>query len=296
MEKPVFTGVCTALVTPFHRGTVDFEKLEQLLDFQIANGVQAVAVCGTTGEVATMSEQEQLGVIAHSVQYCKGRMKVIAGTGSNNTAHAVSLSAMADSIGADGILVVTPYYNKATGQGLIAHFTAIADAVRCPVIVYNVPSRTGVDISVEVCKEISKHDRIAGIKEASGSVTKVARILSSCSSDFSVWSGNDDEIVPLMSLGAKGVISVLSNICPAQTVAMVNACLAGDYGTAGKLQCGYMELIDALFCEVNPTPIKHALNMAGFDVGDTRLPLCRLSQPAEERLRRALVSHRIIPT
>lgn len=294
MRAPVFTGVCTALVTPFKGDTVDFAKLEQLLDFQMENGIQAVCVCGTTGEAATMSEHEQLGVIAHTVRYCDGRIKVIAGTGSNNTAHAVSLSRMADSMGADAILVVTPYYNKATGQGLIEHFSAVADAVRCPIILYNVPSRTGVDISLEVYRELSKNDKIVGVKEASGNTTKIARILASCGDSFHVWSGNDDEIVPLMALGAKGVISVLSNICPAQTAAMTSACLSGDYMAAGKLQCSYMELIDSLFSEVNPTPIKHALNMAGFDVGVTRLPLCKMSEAAESRLRAALVSQHII--
>lgn len=294
MKSPVFTGVCTALVTPFKGDTVDFAKLEQLLDFQMENGVQAVSVCGTTGEAATMSEQEQLGVIAHTVRYCNGRMKVIAGTGSNNTAHAVALSRMADSMGADAVLVVSPYYNKATSQGLIEHYSAIADAVQCPVILYNVPSRTGVDISLDVYKELSKNEKIAGVKEASGSTTKVARIIAACGENFRVWSGNDDEIVPLMSLGAKGVISVISNICPTQTVAMANACLSGDYIAAGKLQCSYMELIDSLFCEVNPTPIKHALNMAGFDVGITRLPLCKMSEAAEQRLRNALMAHHII--
>lgn len=296
MKTPLFTGVCTALVTPFCDNKINYEKLEQLLDYQIKNGIQAVCVCGTTGEAATLTEEEQINVITHSVKYCKGRIKVIAGTGSNNTAHAVSMSRIADSIGVHAVLVVTPYYNKATSQGLIEHYTAIANAVHCPVILYNVPSRTGVDIPLNVYTALSKHEKIIGVKEASGNVIKAAKIMASCGDDFCVWSGNDDEIVPLMSLGAKGVISVLSNLCPAQTLAMVNACLSGDYTAAGKLQRNYMELIDALFCEVNPIPIKQALNLAGFDVGSTRLPLCPMSDAAVTRLQEALGKYQIIST
>lgn len=293
MKNPVFTGVCTALVTPFKNNSVDFSKLEELLEQQISGGAQAVCVCGTTGESATMTEQEKLEVIAHTVRYCNRRIKVIAGTGSNNTAHAVALSRVADSMGVDAILVVTPYYNKGTPQGLTEHFTAIADAVTCPVILYNVPSRTGVDIPLDVYIELSKNPKINGVKEASGDVTKITRILSSCK-DFSVWSGNDDQIVPLMALGAKGVVSVLSNLCPEQTVAMVNACLSGDYNSAGKLQCRYMELIDALFCEVNPIPIKKALCITGNDVGDPRPPLCAMSTDNENKLLMALKNQNLI--
>lgn len=296
MKTPLFTGVCTALVTPFCGDNVNYAKLEQLLDYQMEHSIQAVCVCGTTGEAATMTEEEKLSVIAHTVRYCKGRIKVIAGTGSNNTAHAVSMSRMANSIGVDAVLVVTPYYNKATQQGLISHYTAVSDAVDCPVILYNVPSRTGVDIPLSVYKELSKNEKIIGVKEASGDVTKAAKIIASCGDDLYVWSGNDDAIVPLMSLGAKGVISVLSNICPAQTAAMVNACQSGNYLAAGKMQCTYMELIDSLFCEVNPIPIKHTLNLAGFDVGSPRLPLCPMSDAAKTRLQNALSAHKIIST
>lgn len=296
MKTPLFTGVCTALVTPFDGDKVNFKKLEQLLDFQMEHGIQSVCVCGTTGESATLTEDQHLNIIAHTVQYCSGRIKVIAGTGSNNTAHAVSMSQTADSMGVDAVLVVTPYYNKATNQGLIEHYTAIADAVSCPVILYNVPSRTGVDIPLDVYKILSKNKKIIGVKEASGDVTKSARIIASCGEDLYVWSGNDDEIVPLMSLGAKGVISVLSNICPEQTAAMVNACQSGDYIAAGRMQCANMELIDALFCEVNPIPIKQAMNLFGFDVGTPRLPLCPMSDAAKTRLQNALTAHKIIPT
>ncbi len=288
MKQPVFEGVATALVTPFKNGTVDASQWELLLKRQIDAGADAVVVCGTTGEAAAMSDGEQLALIAHTVRYVAGRCKVIAGTGSNNTSHCVELSRQAASAGADALLVVTPYYNKCTQDGLIAHFTAVADAVDVPVIVYNVPSRTGVDIAVQTYRTLSKHPRINGVKEAAAGVAKASRIKNICGDDLFIWSGNDDEAVPMMSVGAKGLISVLSNLRPEQTVRMIHACLDGDFKTAGCMQTELMPLIDALFCEVNPIPIKQALNLEGFAVGQPRLPLTVMSETNTERLKKCL--------
>lgn len=290
MKQPVFEGTATALVTPFQNGTVDYSKLEQLLDFQIVNGISAVVVCGTTGESASMTDQEKLGAIAHAVQYVRGRCKVIAGTGSNSTSHAAELSRMAESVGADALLVVTPYYNRCTQDGLILHYTAIADAVQIPVILYNVPSRTSMDISPEVCAKLSSHPNVNGIKEASADIRKVSRILNVSGPDFHVWSGNDDTAVAAMALGASGLISVLSNVRPKQTDEMVQACRIGDYKKAAAMQQEFMPLLDILFREVNPIPVKEALNLLGFDVGDPRLPLTRLSEPVREQLKELILS------
>ena len=227
MKKPIFEGVATALVTPFKQGTIDFSVMNQLLDLQLAAGVDAVVVCGTTGEASTMTDNEKLALIAHTVKYCAGRCGVIAGTGTNDTAHTLQLSRVAASMGVDAVLLVTPYYNKCTQAGLIAHYTAAADTVPCPVIVYNVPSRTGVDISVETCRTLCEHPNIGGIKEASGSIPKAMRILDACAEELPLWSGNDDLTVPLMAVGARGVISVLSNVRPKLTMQMVRDCQAG---------------------------------------------------------------------
>ncbi len=288
MKQPVFEGVATALVTPFKNGTVDYAMLEKLIDFQLAAGVDAIVVCGTTGEASTMSVQEQLGAIAHAIQYTAGRCKIIAGTGSNSTAHCLEMSRVADSMGASALLLVTPYYNKCTQEGLLRHYLTVADAVRCPVIVYNIPSRTGVEISVDTLCTLSQHPNINGVKEAGGSTAKAARTLGLCGEALYMWSGNDDQIVPLMSLGARGVISVLANVQPKQTLSLVRACQAGRYDEAGKLQCQLMPLIDALFCEVNPIPVKQALKLIGFDVGEPRLPLTPLSAAHESTLKALL--------
>ena len=288
MKQPIFTGVATALVTPFRGGAIDLSALEQLLDAQRAAGIDAIVVCGTTGEASTLSSQEQLTLIAHTLRYVHGRCKVIAGTGSNNTAHALELSRAAAAMGVDGLLLVTPYYNKCTQDGLLAHYLTIADAVDCPIIVYSVPSRTGVDISVDTCVRLSQHPNLNGIKEAGGSTAKAARILNACGGDFFLWSGNDDQIVPLLSLGASGVISVLSNVRPRETLAMTQAAFTGDYAAAGRLQCQLMPLIDALFCEVNPIPVKYALELEGIPVGAPRLPLTPLSEQNLPRLTTAL--------
>lgn len=293
MKQPLFEGVCTAIVTPFQNGTVDKKKLEQLLEFQIQSGVQAVVVCGTTGESPTLSSQEQLETIAHAIQYTAGRIKVIAGTGCNDTAHTIEMSRVASSMGADGLLLVTPYYNKATQAGLVRHYTAVADAVSCPIIVYNVPSRTGLNMTVDTYRSLSEHPNIQGVKEASGDISKIQRALDACGERFFVWSGNDDQIVPIQSIGGKGVISVLSNILPKETVHLLELCKLQRYEEAGSLQCKWMDLIDFLFCEVNPIPVKALLNYLGWEVGLPRLPLTDLSDSAKTRMIEAAVNYQL---
>ena len=284
--KPLFQGACTALVTPFRLDFVHTEAYDQLLDRQMKAGIAALVVCGTTGESATMSDTERLDLIGHTVDYVRGRCKVIAGTGSNHTAHAVTLSKEAEKLGADGLLLVSPYYNKATEAGLIAHYTAIADQVHIPCIAYNVPSRTGVDIPVSVYRALAAHPNFCGVKEAGGDVGKIARIRQACGPEFFIWSGNDDQTVPVMALGGLGVISVLSNLYPETVVRLTGLCLAGRYREAANLQAALMPVIDALFCEVNPIPVKAALRLAGLDVGHCRLPLTDPTPEHLELLRR----------
>ena len=284
MKKPIFEGTATAVVTPFTAEEIDYAKLDRLLDHQLAGGVDAIVVCGTTGEAAVLTDAEQSALIAHTVSYVNKRCKVIAGTGSNSTRHCVSKSRTAACLGADALLIVTPYYNKCTQEGLIAHYNAVADAVDVPIVLYNVPSRTGVDISVETCLALSKHPNINGVKEASGNLAKIARLLNECRDSLFVWSGNDTDAVSAMSLGAKGLISVLSNLKPKQTADMIRFCMEGNFEKAAELQISLMPLIDALFCEVNPIPIKTALRLAGMDMGTPRLPLTPLSSENERRL------------
>jgi len=291
MKQPVFTGACVAIVTPMLPDeTVNLEKLAELIEFHIANGTDAITICGTTGESSTLKDPEHLEAIRFTVEKVAGRIPVIAGTGSNETAHAIELSQEAASYGADALLLVTPYYNKCSSKGLIRHYTTVADQVNIPCIVYNVPSRTGVSMSVPVYKELCKHPMINGVKEASGSTDIVLRTIAACGDDFNVWSGNDNQIVPFMAMGAKGVISVLSNICPKETAEMAHACLDGDYKKAAAMQVAYMELIDALFCEVNPIPVKTAMNLMGMDVGPLRMPLCEMEPANEARLKAALTA------
>lgn len=287
MKEPLFTGVCTALVTPFLDGKVNYPMLEQLLKRQLEAKIPACVICGTTGESATLSDSEKLALFRRAKAFVGDSMKIIAGTGSNNTAHTIELSREASECGVDGLLVVSPYYNKATDEGLCAHFTAIAHSVSLPIIVYNVPSRTGVDIPVAVYRRLSRIPNIAGIKEASTSISKVAHILLECG-DLPVYSGNDDMITPIMSLGGKGVISVLSNVAPLHTRALTDAALSGDFDTAGALQCSLLPLIDALFCQVNPIPVKAALKLQGYDCGGCRLPLTDASESVENTLSKAL--------
>ena len=284
MRKPLFTGACTALVTPFENGKVNFSMLETLLSRQIDAGIEAVVICGTTGESPTLSDTEKLELFRRAKTYVGDSCTILAGTGSNSTEHAVALSQAAEDTGVDGLLVVSPYYNKATPSGLVEHYSAIAGAVHIPIILYNVPGRTGVDIPVSIYQQLSRIPKIAGVKEASSDITKIARIKSACPADFAVWSGNDDQIVPVMSLGGMGVISVLSNVEPVKTQAMAKAALDGDFDTAAALQIQLLPLIELLFCEVNPIPVKAAMKLMGFDCGECRLPLTRLTDVNFKRL------------
>ncbi len=284
MNNCIFTGVCTALVTPFIDGKVNYPMAEQLIRRQMDHGIRAVVLCGTTGESPTLTDEEKIELVSRCKKYVGNRCKIIAGTGSNSTAHAVALSIAAEKAGADALLVVSPYYNKATPHGLFMHYWSIAQAVHIPIILYNVPSRTGVDIPVSVYKQLSKLSNIAGVKEASTDMNKIAQIISQCGPDFHVWSGNDEQIVPVMSLGGKGVISVLSNVYPTETAAMCSAALAGDFDTAAALQCQLLPLIELLFCEVNPIPVKAAMREIGFDCGDCRLPLTELTEENKQKL------------
>ena len=284
MNKTVFTGACTALVTPFLNGKVNYPMAEQLLRRQIEAGIPAVVLCGTTGESPTVLDSEKIELFRRSKAYAGDSCTIIAGTGSNSTEHAVELSKTAEATGADALLVVAPYYNKGNPEGLFAHYLSIAHAVNIPIIIYNVPSRTGVDIPVSVYKRLSAIPNIAGVKEASTDITKITRIKRECNPDFCVWSGNDDQIVPVISLGGQGVISVVSNVCPVETAAMANAALDGDLDTAAALQCQLSTLIELLFCEVNPIPVKAAMKYIGYDCGDCRLPLGRLSKDNQKRL------------
>ena len=284
MKKPVFTGVCTALVTPFIGGNINYPMAEQLLRRQIDAGIKAVVLAGTTGESPTLSDTEKLTLFRRCKDFAGNSCTIIAGTGSNSTAHAVKLSQAAEAAGVDALLVVSPYYNKATNEGLFAHYAAIAGSVKLPVILYNVPSRTGVDIPISVYQRLSSIENIAGVKEASGDITKIAKIRACCHQDFAVWSGNDDQTVPVISLGGQGVISVLSNICPVETLSMATAALDGDFDTAAALQCQLLPLIEQLFCEVNPIPVKAAMQCIGYDCGNCRLPLTQLQPKNLQKL------------
>lgn len=283
MTKPLFTGACTALVTPFLDEKVNYPMLEQLLRRQIDAGIHAVVICGTTGEAPTLSDEEKLELFHRSKSYVGEDCLIIAGTGSNCTSHAAYLSLAAEKVGVDALLVVSPYYNKATPEGLIAHYLTIAHTVSIPIIAYNVPGRTGVDIPASVCQRLAPIPNIVGIKEAGKDITKVTRICGGCN-DFSVWTGNDDLTVPAISLGAKGVISVLSNVMPVKTQAMAQAALAGDLDTAASLQQELQPLVDLLFCEPNPIPVKAAMRYIGYDCGTCRLPLTELSKENKKRL------------
>ena len=286
MKKPVFTGACTALVTPFLGEAVNYPMLEQLLRRQLEAGIRAVVLCGTTGESPTLTDEEKHLILTEARACFRGML--IAGTGSNDTDHAVSLSRLAQEAGADALLVVTPYYNKATPEGLIVHYTAIAAAVHIPVIVYNVPSRTGLDIPVEVCRELAKISNIAGIKEASPDISKIARLRAECPPEFAIWSGNDDQAAAVMALGGAGVISVVSNLFPEEVQAMAMAALDGDFDTASDLQLKLLPLIRALFREVNPIPVKAAMKRLGYDCGSCRLPLTPPSRETAEILKNLL--------
>lgn len=273
MKKPLFTGLCTALVTPLIGDEVNYPMVDILIRRQIRAGVQAIVLAGTTGESPTLSDDEKLELFRRGVKAADGQCRIIAGTGSNDTRHAVELSRQAQRCGVDGLLVVTPYYNKATPAGLVKHYRAIAGAVDLPILAYNVPTRTGVDIGVDVCAELAQIPNMAGIKEACGDVVKAMRIVSRCGRNLPVYSGNDDQTVPIMSVGGLGVISVASNVAPLEMNAMVTAAMGGDYDLAGLLQRKLLPLCDLMFCQINPIPVKAALNRIGYDVGGCRMPL-----------------------
>ncbi|MCI9120842.1 MAG: 4-hydroxy-tetrahydrodipicolinate synthase [Oscillibacter sp.] len=288
MKHPIFTGSATAIVTPFQDGGINYSVLGDLLDFQLENGADAIVVCGTTGEASTMTYQERTGTIEFCVRHVGGRVPVIAGSGSNSTENTITLSRDAERCGADGLLLVTPYYNKASQTGLIRHFHTAASAVSIPVILYNVPSRTGVSIAPETYAVLAEHPNITGVKEASGNLGNVQRTRALCPEDFTIWSGNDDDTVPICALGGKGVISVVSNILPAEMHRMAQLCLQNDFAAAGKLQVHLKEFCDAMFCDVNPIPVKTALSLLGWKVGDLRLPLCPPSEKQLECIRTVL--------
>lgn len=290
MKEILFTGACTALVTPFLDDQVNYPMMERLLQRQLDAGIEAVVICGTTGEAPTLSDKEKLELFARAKKFVGDRCKIIAGTGSNSTLHTVELSKAAEQCGADALLVVSPYYNKATPDGLIAHYIATAQSVEIPLILYNVPSRTGLDIPLPVYQTLATVPNIAGVKEASSDITKTTKIMRSCGADLTVWSGNDDMTVPMMALGAKGIISVVSNIVPLKTQAMAKAALAGDFDTAASIQIELQPLIELLFSEVNPIPVKAAMKMIGFDCGICRMPLSPMSEDKYMKLKKLLIS------
>lgn len=289
MKTPVFTGACVAIITPFRNGQVDYDKLGELIEFQIAAGTDCICICGTTGEASTQSMEEHKTAIRYCVEKVAHRCKVIAGTGSNNTASALELCLDAEDAGADGLLVVTPYYNKTTQRGLIKHYTYLADRVHTPIICYNVPSRTGMCFTAATYAELAKHPMINGVKEASGNFDLIAHTRALCGDEFNIWSGEDGQVVPLMALGGKGVISVVSNVDPKLMVDMTHAFLAGDVEKAADLQINrVVPLADALFMETNPIPVKEAMNLMGMDVGELRMPLCEMSDEHRAVLKASL--------
>ena len=294
MKQTIFQGCGTAIATPFTEDGVNFDEFKKLIEFQIENEVDAIIVCGTTGESSTMSQEEKKETIKFAIDVVAKRTKVIIGTGSNNTKDSVQMSKFAEEAGADGLLIVTPYYNKTTQNGLIAHYTEIAKAVTLPIIMYSVPSRTGVNILPETCLELSKIENIVAIKEASGNISQVAKIASLCGENLDIYSGNDDQIIPILSLGGKGVISVLSNIMPKYTHDMTMKYFKGEIKEATKMQLDVIDLIDSLFAEVNPIPVKYALNAMGYDFGKPRLPLIELSDTNKKVIEEVMKKHQII--
>jgi len=287
----LFKGSGVAIVTPFKNDEIDYNKLEELIEWHIEEKTDSIIICGTTGESATMTDEERKKAIKFTVDTVNKRIPVIAGTGSNNTKYSVELSQYAENIGADGLLVVTPYYNKATEKGLIEHYEAIANNVNIPIIVYNVPGRTGVNILPKTIYELSKHPNIRGVKEASGNIAQVVEIARLCKDNFYIYSGNDDMIVPLLSVGGVGVISVVANILPRDTHDMVFAYLEGNLEKSRKLQLDMKPLIDALFIEVNPIPVKEAMNLLGMEVGPTRLPLTSMAEDTKETLKNEMKNY-----
>lgn len=295
MKKTIFTGAGVAIVTPMNDDfTVNYDVFGKLIDFQIENQTDALIVCGTTGESSTLTHEEHCQVIEYAIRRANGRVPVIAGTGSNDTAYALELSKEAEKMGADGLLMVTPYYNKTSQKGLVAHYTYIADRVNTPIILYNVPSRTGVDIKPETYAQLCGHENIVAIKEANGNVAALAKTLSLCDGKLDVYSGNDDQVTSFMALGAKGVISVLSNVAPRDTHDMATACLKGDYPQSAALQIGYMDLIHLLFSDVNPIPVKAAVSMLGFPCGECRMPLAPADESLKTQLMECMKKHNLV--
>ena len=295
MKNTLFTGAGTAIITPLNESGVDYEAFGRLIDWQLAEGIDAIVVCGTTGEASTLSHEEHLDVVKYCVEVVNKRIPVIAGTGSNCTETAIYLSKEAESYGVDGLLLVSPYYNKATQNGLYTHFKAIADAVKIPVILYNIQGRTGVNIApATIARLVNDCENIVGVKEASGNISQVAKIAALTKGAADIYSGNDDQIVPIMSLGGKGVISVLSNIAPKQTHDICAKYLAGDVQGSMQMQLDAIELIDALFCEVNPIPVKKALNLMGMGAGTLRLPLTEMEEANAAKLEKAMKDYGIL--
>ena len=295
MKKTLFTGAGVAIITPFDdAGNINFDELGKIIDNQISEGTDAIIITGTTGESATLSDDEHKAAIKFAVEHTAKRIPVIAGTGSNDTDYAVQLSQYAEEIGADGLLLVTPYYNKCTQKGLIAHYTKIADAVNIPMILYNVPSRTGVNIQPQTYAELCKHQNIVAAKEANGDLSSIVKTRRLCGDDLTIYSGNDDQIIPILSVGGKGVISVLSNVAPKDTHLICQLYFEGKVEAAAKLQIDYSDLIDALFCEVNPIPVKAAMKLLGWKVGNVRMPLSEIEPQHLEIVRAALIGHRLL--
>ncbi|MCI8284841.1 MAG: 4-hydroxy-tetrahydrodipicolinate synthase [Firmicutes bacterium] len=290
----IFKGAGVALVTPFKNNKIDFDNYGELIEWQIAEGIDAIIACGTTGEASTMTDEEQIEVVSYAVQKAAGRVPVIAGAGSNDTNHGIALSRELEKCGPDGLLHVTPYYNKCTQKGYIQHMTAIADSVNIPIILYSVPGRTGVNVQPKTALELSKHPNIVGLKEASGNISQCAEVCRLTPDDFAVYSGNDDMIVPLLSLGGQGVISVLANVIPKDTHDMADKFLNGDTAGARKLQLDTKPLTDALFAEVNPIPVKAALSIMGKSNMEYRLPLCEPEEATIELLKKELKAYGVI--
>lgn len=290
----IFTGSAVAIVTPFNANGVDFDKLKELVEWHIAEGTDAIVVCGTTGEASTMTETERKETIKFTVDTVNKRIPVIAGTGTNNTSASIAMSRWAESIGVDGLLVITPYYNKTTQKGLFEHFKAIDNEVNTPIIVYNVPGRTGMNISPATLKKLCTLKNITAIKEASGNISQVAEYKAICGDDIDIYSGNDDQIIPILSLGGIGVISVLANIMPKQTHELCKLYLEGNTKEALKIQLDTLSLINALFVETNPIPVKTALNLMGYQVGELRLPLCSMSDGNLQLLKEELLKNHLI--
>lgn len=294
MKKVLFKGCGTAIATPFTEDGINFTEFSKLVEYQINEGIDAIIVCGTTGESSTMTLEEKKALVKFSVELIDKRVPLIVGAGSNNTATSIEMSQYAESVGADGLLLVTPYYNKTTQEGLIHHYNSIASKTTLPIILYNVPSRTGLNILPETCLELSKTENIVAIKEASGNISQIAKIASSCGNNLSIYSGNDDQNIPILSLGGIGAISVLSNVAPRFTHNMIYDFLNGNIEKARFAQLQSLELIESLFCEVNPIPVKTALNMMGYNFGKPRLPLIDMSKSGKQRLKKSLENFNLL--